>query len=73
MAPPADADYTLEDIVWDENSLRLMLDLMLSQGGLGAIDLIKAWDVRSGGRPFAGHRTDAHASEPATTPRDCSR
>ena len=51
MAPPAEAGYTLEEIAWSSGGvLRLMMQRMLRRSGVGALDLIKAWDDSGDGQ-----------------------
>ena len=49
LEPPPNANYTLEDVAWDEESLRLLLQRMLSRFGVGPSDLMRAWDKSGDG------------------------
>ena len=47
IEPPHNAPWNLDDIQWDCEALRLLLEAALTRCRAGATDLIKAWD-RSG-------------------------
>ena len=49
LEPPPNAPYTLEDVAWDEETLRLLLQKMLSRFGVGPSDLMRAWDKSGDG------------------------
>lgn len=44
IAPPRSAKYALEQVAWDERSLQMLFHLMMERHGVGAADIIKAWD-----------------------------
>ena len=47
ISPPAGAEWTLADLIWDEEVLRSQLRLMMDRAGASAVDVVRAWD-RSG-------------------------
>jgi hypothetical protein len=49
LQPPEGAHHTLADIVWDAETLRLLLQQMLKRHRVGASHLLTAWDRDSDG------------------------
>jgi hypothetical protein len=50
LEPPAGATYTLDQIVWDVDTLRFLLQRMMARFGVGPADLIRAWDTSGDGQ-----------------------
>ena len=44
LEPPKGAQYTLDEIKWDVDTLRIMLNLALDRANAGPNDLFQAWD-----------------------------
>ena len=44
LQPPQGADYGLDQIVWDLETLRILMQQMLVRSHLGPADVIRAWD-----------------------------
>lgn len=50
VATPAGAGYELEDLDWDTQTLRFLMQKMLEKNNLRSVDLIKAWDTSGNGQ-----------------------
>ena len=45
LEPPPNSSFTLEQIHWDAETLRILLKQLIERGRCGAQDLMKAWDT----------------------------
>ena len=50
MQPPEGSPLTLNEIYWDEDVLRLMIQQMMSRAHVGPVHVIRAWDKNKDGQ-----------------------
>lgn len=50
IQPPADAPYTMDEIVWDVPTLRMLMQQMLARFNVSSVELMSQWDNSGDGK-----------------------